>query len=840
VLRLRIRVASCVIDALWEKKETMTMTGFLNDMRFAARSLRRHRGFTAIAVTTLALGIGANSAVFTLVDGVLISPLPFEGSGELIALRHLGREGRDALPMSTGLYVLYEGQSTTMNGIALHAATSVNLVWEGEPQRVSARSVTPGFFEVLGIEPTLGRTFVESEGLPDGERVVLLSDALWRESFGSDPNVLGQSLDINGTSRRIVGVMPADFAFPNADARLWLPFVVDPINAPLAAFGSAGIARLSTGATIEGVQAELQGLIGRLRELYPDSGAPAFLEEVGLRALVLPLKQEIVGDVGSTLWILLGTVAFVLLIACANVANLLLVRAEGRQRELALRVAVGAGRMQVVRSFLGESVLLALAGGVLGTLVAAAAVRISLAFVPTDIPRVAEIGLDLRVMGFTGAICIGCAIFFGLFPLVRHGAGDLAGQLRDGSGRGSTGGREGHRLRNGLVVVQMALALVLLVGSGLMLRSYQALRDVDPGFETENVLLASLAIPTGEIAGWEETAGFYRLLGERLAMQGGVEAAGFAGSTPLGSGMGYFSIEVEDHPRAENELPVLTYNNQVEAGYLEALGIDLLEGRTIQRGDGAEGYPAAVVSRAFAERWWPGQSPLGRRVRLGFPDEPWSEIVGLVGDVQYTSLEAPAEEIVYWPATVGIPASPQPTRAMDVVIRTTADPLAFVSVLRREVQAINPRIPISNPETMADRFDRATARTSFTMSLLGAASVIALVLGLVGIYGVISYVVSQRTREIGVRMALGASAPLVRDMVVRQGLVLAGVGVGLGLIAAGALSSVMSSLLFGVSAIDPITYGTVSAAMVVVALAASWIPARRAAGVDPSRALRQE
>ena len=816
------------------------MTGLLNDMHFALRGLVRYPGFTLIAGTTLALGIGANTAVFTLVDGVLLQPLPFDEADQLVSLEHLGRDGRDELPMSTGLYLLYADQAPSLDGLSLYAGTTVTLVNEGVAERVRGQVVTPGFFEVLRVQAAQGRTFAQEEGVPDGEQVVVLSDGLWRSHFGAEPSILGRTLDINGVSRRVVGVMPPDFGHPDRHARLWLPFVIDPARAPLAAFGADGVARLAPGASAEGLHAELEALISRLDELYPDSGAPAFLREVGLRSVVRPLKEAVVGDVSTTLWILLGTVSFVLLIACANVANLLLVRAEGRQRELALRVALGAGRMHVLRTFMSESLVLATAGGLVGTIIATGAVKLTATYIPADLPRMAEVGVDMRVLGFTALITLGSAIFFGLFPLIRYGVADLANQLRDGGGHGATGGPDRHRLRNGLVVVQVALALVLLVGSGLMLRSFVALRSVDPGFDTEGVLTARLSVPSAEIAGWAETDGFYQELRARLAAQPGVEAVGFTRRAPLTGGLPFFSIEVEDHPRGPDELPVFATVTRVSPGYFDALEIDLVEGRTLQPGDGAEGARSAVVSEAFARHWWPDASPLGRRLTTTGQEDGWFQIVGVVQDVQSGDLQDAPPEILYMPTTVGAAAEPFPTRAMDVVVKTTLDPMLFLPVLRREVRALNPRIPLSSPRSMEDVFDGATARTSFTMAMLGSASGIALLLGLVGIYGVISYVVSQRTREIGVRMALGASAPSVQAMVVRQGLKLATVGVGLGLVAAGLLSSVMGSLLYGVSATDPVTYGAVAAALVVVATGASWLPAMRAAGVDPARALRSE
>jgi predicted permease len=838
-LRLRTRVLSCWIDALLEMKEDWRMTGLLNDLRYAVRGLLRYPAFTIVAVVTLALGIGANTAVFTLVDGVLLGPLPFHDPDELISIAHLGREGHDQLPISDGLYLLYKEQAASLEGIAMAVPTEVNVLVGEEPERVPIQVVTPSFFEVLGASPGVGRGFLPEEELPGAESVVVLSDGLWRGSFGGDPNAVGRTLEMNGVSRRIVGVMPRDFGYPDREARAWIPYEVDPAQAPLASFGAEGIARIAAGNSVESVHAEIQGLISRLSELFPESGAPAFLEEVGLRANIRPLKETLVGEVSTTLWILLGTVGFVLLIACANVANLLLVRAETRQRELALRLALGAGRREIVRYFMGESLLLAAMGGGLGVAVSSWALGISTRFIPSDLPRMAEVGVDLRVLGFTAMISLGCAIFFGLLPLVRYGADDLANQLKDGGGRGGTTGRERHRLRNGLVVVQVAMALVLLVGAGLMLRSFIALRAQDPGFEVKNVLTARLSVPSAEVQEWQQTADFFRQLRERMSGQPGVEAVGFAQGAPLSGGVSFVTIDVEDQPRGPEEMPIFSTQMLVGEGYFEAMGIELRQGRAFQARDGADGTRAVVISESFARHWWPDSSPLGRRVGGGGDNgADWWEIVGVVADVTHQDLQGDPEEFVYFPTVVGPAANPQAARSMDILIKTASDPLQVIPVLRRELRELNPRIPLSNPRTMEQVFRAATSRTSFTMAMLGTASGIALLLGLIGIYGVISYVVSQRTREIGVRMALGATAPSVRGMVVRQGLTLAAGGVAVGLLAAGFLSSVMSSLLFGVNPLDPLTYCAVAMGMVGVAAFASWIPARRAAGVDPSKALR--
>ena len=817
------------------------MTGMLNEFRFAWRGLVRSPGFTVVAVITLALGIGATTAVFTLVDSVLLRALPYPESDRLLSLQHVfGPGGEDELPMSPGLYLLYDEHARSLSSFALLQNASMNVTGEGEPERIDGQWVTPSIFDVLRVPPALGRPLVAGDAEEGAEPVVVLSDGLWRSRFGGDPGVLDRTILMDGVARRVVGVMPRDFAYPNnEDARFWTPLTVNPVDAPYAAFGWAGIARMAEGATVESAQAEMQGIIGRLEELAPEAGPTiGFFREVNLSARVESLKDAVVGDLARTLWTLLGMVAVVLFIACANVANLLLVRAEGRQRELALRRAVGAGRAALVRPFLAESLGLGIAGGVLGVAIAAVAVRTTAALAPADLPRMAEVGVDLRVLAFTAALSLLSSLAFGLFPVLRYGRRDLSHALKEGGSRGGTAGRERNRVRNGLVVVQVTLALVLLVGSGLMFRSFLALMAVDPGFAPEGVLTVRLTVPEGEIAEPAGVADFYRQLRERLAAQPTVEAVGATGGVPFTGIFSFGGHGIEDHPAGPNELPPVAFGTFADPGYFEAMGIPVVEGRALQAGDAADGFRGVVVSRAYAERWWPDGSALGKRIRMGSPE--WWQIVGVVENARHRGLQEDPEEIYYMPTMGGSAAEPFAVRSRDLVVRVNGNPTAFLPVLRREIADLNPRVPLANPRTMEDVVRESAAQTSFTMAVLGSASVVALLLGLIGIYGVVSYVVSQRTREIGVRLALGATGASVRGMVVRQGLTLAGVGVGVGLAVALAASRVIDSLLYGVSSRDPLTYGAVALSLAAVAALASWIPARRAAAVDPAIALRRE
>jgi putative ABC transport system permease protein len=810
----------------------------LNDLRFAVRALVRAPAFSIVALITLALGIGATTAVFTLVDSVLLRPLPYPESERIVSVRHEGRGGEDQLPMSTGLYRLYREHARSISAIALHANAVMNITEENDAERVIGRVVTASFHDVLRTAPMLGRPLREEDGAPGAPPVVLLSHAYWQSRFGGDVSVLNTTLVMNGVSREIVGIMPRGFAHPDEEVRFWIPLTFDPANAPLASFGADGIARMADGATVQAVQADLQGIIGRMGELAPDAGDQvSFLNDVRLTTRVALLKETVVGNLERVMWTLLGMVGFVLLIACANVANLMLVRAEARQRELAVRQALGASRFALSRPFLAESLVLGLAGGTVGVGIAALAVRATTALAPADLPRLWEVGIDVRVLTFTAAISLLAAFAFGVFPVLRH-RGDLSGALKDGGARGGTAGRERHRVRNTLVVAQVTFALVLLVGSGLMFRSFIALMAVDPGFDGEGVLAVQLSVPTAEIAEPAAVAEFYRQVIERVAAQPGVQAVGAVTGVPLSGQLGFITHGIEDYPTGPGELPPMAFITNVAPGYFDALGIRIVEGRAFTADDGAHRFRGALVSQAYARKWWPDASAIGRRITVG-PGPAW-EIVGVVGNVRSRGLQEEPEELMYMPMSIGPAETPQVVRTRELLVRTSGEPLALLPMIRREVQALNPRVPLSNPRTMRDVVRTAAAETSFTMAVLGSASVVALLLGLIGIYGVVSYIVTQRTRELGVRMALGATRASVRGMVVRQGLVLAGIGVVVGLALALGASRLIESLLFGVSARDPLTYGAVAMALVAIASLASWIPAQRAASVDPASALRQD
>ena len=827
-------------DAWVMRTDGWTMEGMLRDLRMAVRGFARKPFFTAMAGITLAMGIGANTAIFSVVDGVLLDPLPFPESQELVSVNHTAPASNlSMVPHSEGTYLHYLERFRSLKAFAVFGGGTVNLISDGEPRRIQGTQVTQPFFRVLGVQPFLGRGFVEGEDRPGAEPVVVLSHGLWQQTFGSDRSVVGGLVELDGVQRRVVGVMPEGFEIPQG-SRLWLPRVIDPATAQMGSLGLLGVGRLAPGASVETAQAEMTDLLQLFSQLHPEEFPREVLEQMGMVADVKPLKELYVEDVQQALWILLGTVGFVLLIACANVANLFLVRAEGRQREQALKTALGASRLDLIRQYLTESLTLAVGGGVLGLGLAYVGVRALLAMAPVGIPRASEIGIDPSVLLFTGAISLASGLFFGLFPVLSYAGRDLSGTLKEG-GRSSTTGRERHRARNLLVVSQVALALVLLVGSGLMARSFLALRSVDPGFDSTNRLVFRVALPEAEWPEAEAVRQFQRRLQERMASIPGVESAALITAVPLEDQKTAGPMETEERPIPESELGPLVDRRLVTPGAFHTLGIELVAGRDLTWDDAGDRVRGVVVSETAARTFWPGEtSVVGRRIKDQGSEAGYWEVVGVARDIRFETLTEDPAPLAYFPLTTGTPESLIPVRSMAVVLHTSSDPLGLVPAAREALRELGPRLPMVEPRTLVSVEQDAMAATSFTVVLLGIASGIALILGAVGIYGVIAYVVSRRSQEIGVRMALGAPAQRVLKEVVGQGMALTGVGIALGLLGAWGVSRVLSSLLFGVSATDPLTFVSMALVLALVSLAASWLPARRAARIDPVEALRSE
>jgi predicted permease len=826
-------------DAWYLRREGWTMEGMLRDVRLAVKGLARRPFFTALAGVTLAIGIGANTAIFSVVDGVLLNALPYPESDRLLSVNHTAPGmGVPVVPHSEGTYLFYGESFRSLESFAVFSDDAVNLVTDGEPHRLQAARVTRGFFDVMATQPMLGRAFTEGEDRPGAEPVAILGYGLWQQSFGRDPSVVGTVVEMDGVQRRIVGVMPEGFGFPQ-ESDLWTPLEIDDVDPELGSFGLLGVGRLAAGSSVEAAQTEMTDLLHRFAEANPEELPPGVLEQAGLVPDVQPLKDLYVQDMAQALWVLMGTVGFVLLIACANVANLFLVRAEARQREQAVRTAMGASRGDMVRLYLAESLTLALGSGVLGLALASVGVQGLLRMAPVAVPRAAEIGIDGSVLLFTAGASVVSGLLFGLFPVLGYGRRDLSGALREG-GRASTAGREKHRARSALVVAQVGLALVLLVGSGLMARSFAAMRSVEPGFEAEDRLVFRVSLPSAEYPDAETAALFYRSLEERMSAIPGVTHVALTNAVPLVETKNAGPMEPEDEPLSEGQLGPLVDRRQVGPGYFSALGIPLLEGRELTLDDAGDGYRGVIISKTLAELFWAGESPIGRRIRpQGSPEDAW-EVVGVVGDVRFENLIDEPAPLIYLPLVAGMAEALSPARSLDVVLHVGSDPRSFVTAARAALREVDPRLPMVEPRPMSTVVHDAMAATSFTVVLLGIAAGIALLLGTVGIYGVISYVVSRRTSEIGVRMALGAPATVVLRSVVGQGMTLTAVGIAVGLVGAWGVSRVLTSLLYGVSATDPLTYGATAAGLAMVALVASWLPARKAARVDPVEALRAD
>ncbi len=809
-----------------------------SDLRFGLRGLARNPGFTAAAALTLALGIGATTAIFAVVNGVILKPLPFEDQDELV-----GVWNRTTRLLSSAQYFTYRDGNRVFEDVGSFAPyPKMSVTGLAEPEQVDTTGLTASLLPLLRVQPVIGRRFTAADDSPGAPQTIMLSHAYWQRRFGADPRVLGSILRVDGIQREIIGVLPPAFMLPLVEAAIYYPLK---LNRAEASRGSnyVVIARLLPGATIQQASADVERMIPMVAEQFPGGITPARREQIQ-RGAVHPLKQDFIGDIGNVLWVLLGTVGIVLLIACANVANLFLVRAEGRQREVAVRTALGAARGQIARQFLLESMVLGLLGGLAGVGLAFEGVRLLTWMRPDTLPRLNEIALDPRVLAFTLGISILSGLSFGLFPVLRVGGLDLVSSLKEG-GRGGSTGTERHRARHTLVVAQVALALVLLAGSGLMIRSFQALRNVDPGFaNAEEVLTFQVANAAAEIEDEAEMALAYEDMWGRLQAVPGVTSVGASSSLTMVCCGPYAPVYFEDFPLLPEDRPPFWRYKYVTEDYFETMQNAVLAGRAIEWSDIRGRASVVVITRNVAEDYWGSPAAaLGKRVaRAAGPNPTWLEIVGVVGNVHDAGVSQPAPPLIFRPVTQHrLVSGVSVWLPMTFAVRTSRLTASSLRVeVRAAIEAVNPNLPPYTVRTLDDILAQSMARTSFLLVMLAISAAVALVLGVVGIYGVISYVVSQRTREIGVRMALGADGRDVRRMVLRQGMILAGVGVLVGLVAAIGLTRLMSSLLYGVEATDPATFAAVAAMLTAVALGASYLPALRASRTDPLEALRFE
>jgi putative ABC transport system permease protein len=820
------------------------MLTLLASVRTTARTLRRTPGFFLIAVFTLAVGIGANAAIFTVVHSVLLQPLPYADPDRIVGILHTAPGvGEKELDLSDGTYFVYQRDNRSFEKLGIYWDGSVTLTGGQTPERVGASGATAGVFSALRVPPALGRTVQEVDEKPGAQPVAVLSDGLWHRRFGGDPKIVGSLFQVDGVSTQIVGVMPPGFRFPSAEVELWLPMTIDPANVQAGNFNYSGIGRLRPGITPEAAARELSGLVVRVTELPNSVISPEMLKTAQFATLVHPLRDEIVGDIGQILWIVLAGVGLILLIACANVANLFLVRAEGRQREVAVRSALGASRGSITRLFLGESLTLSLIGGAVGLALAFAGVRLLVALRPEGLPRLEEIAVDGTVLAFTVGVALLSGLLVGLLAALRYGRPALIPALKEG-GRGGTVGHERLRARNALVVIQVALALVLLVCAGLMVRSFWSLRNVNPGLDPSSTLTVRLSLPETEYAAPEAPTRFVIQLLEKVRAIPGVQSAGTTNLLPLSGGGSTSTHVIEDFPLPPGAVPPILAVRWVSPSFFETLRMPLIEGRVFDRLDPSSQVREVVVSQALAQRFWPGKSPLGKRLTQGIGGQTaqWATIIGVVGSMRENGLNEAPVETVYYPMQpqVGFDGEVQIPHNFTLLVRTTGDPGRLAGPVRDAVWSLDPNLPLIQVRSMEEVVKRSMVRTTFTMLLLVIAGAVALLLGAVGIYGVISYVVSQRTREIGVRMALGAGKRDISRMVLREGLGLALLGIALGLAAAFALTRFMVALLFEVSPADPLTFAAVPAILALIALFACWLPANRAAGVQPLEAIRSE
>ncbi|HEU4836929.1 MAG TPA: ABC transporter permease [Pyrinomonadaceae bacterium] len=809
----------------------------LQDIRYAFRMLLKRPGFTVVVVLTMALGIAANTTIFSAIDAVLLNPLPYKDSERLMVVwetnKQLGPEMWDRNEAAIGNFLDWRSRNQSFDQLGALFDTSMNLTGVGEPQRIQSYVVTANFFQVLGVQPMLGRSFLPESETPGSPFTAIISHELWQRQFGSDPNIINKSLTLNAHQVAVIGVMPPAFElqFPiNKHVDIWVPMVIDVADPDYHDRRNNflyTVGRLKQGVSQEQAQAEMKLIASQLQQEYPETNA-----EKGVR--VVSLHKQVVGNVESYLYMLFAAVGFLLLIACANVAGLLLARVTARHREVAVRVALGASRWRVMRQLLTESVILSALSGLLGLLLAYGGVKLLLALTPSEVPRLHEIGLHVPVFLWTLTISIVTGVLFGLAPAIQASRPDLNTALKESSGR-NPGSFQGSGLRNLLVVSEVAVALLLLVGAGLMTKSFLRLQQVDPGFDATNVVSMNIALPTSKYRDQQLNI-FYDQLFERVRNLPGVKSVGGISPLPLGGTNVSRAVLVEGAPVVALADRPSVGVRVVTPGYFQTMSIPVLKGRSFTEQDRDNTPNAILVNEELASRFWPNQDAIGKR--LDFEEDSgkqvWREIVGVVGNVKHKALATEVMPEAYF-------AYKQvPENFMSLVVHTASDPVSMIPAIRNQVLSLDKDQPVSDIMTMEQRLAKSVASSRFVMLLLGSFSVLALGLAAVGIYGVMSYLVTQRTQEIGVRMALGAQKRDVLKLVVRRGMALAIIGTAIGLVASLALTRLMRSLLFEVTPTDWITFVITSVVLLTVALLACYIPARRATKVDPLVALRYE
>jgi len=811
------------------------MDELVQDLKYSLRQLMRKPGFSAVLVLTLALGVGANTAVFSVIHGVLLRPLPYPEPDRLAVIwSQFPTMQLNEFPASFPEYADFREQTRAFEDVGAWRGSERTLTGGDRPERLDVTFFTASMWRVLSVEPEFGRVFTEDEDIAGRDDVVVISHGLWERRFGSDQSILGQTIELDGRPIVVLGVMPESFQFEvNTQGEVWLPMGIDPADPPGRSNHFASIAgRLAADVTFDRAQEDLRGLLNAwdadesIGHTWGGAGHPAF---------VRPLHQQIVGDVEASLFVLLGAVGFVLLIACANVANLLLVRGEGRQREMSIRASVGAGQGRIVRQLVTESLVMAVIGGVFGIALAVVGLEILLAVAPASLPRIDAVGLNGTVLGFSAAVALLAGFLFGLAPALQAAKLNIQGTLRE-EGRGGTASKGRFRLRQLLVISELAMAVVLLIAAGLLMQSFWRLQSVDPGFQADNVLAVNVSPPQASYPEASDVTGFYRDLLPQLAALPGVITVGGVRTPPLSGSLPPNDIDIENFDPSEDGPPMNSDVQVVTPGYFQTLGVPLLEGRTFDDRDQLDGEIVAVIDEVLVKRFFPGgEDPIGRKIRQSGAE--WSTIIGVVGGVHQEALDIEPRANLYL-VHAQTPVTWFPVRDMTVLLRAGVEPLGLVGAVRQVVADRDANLPVYQVTTMNETVATSTANERFSMFLQLVFATVALALAVVGIYGVLSYSVAQRTQEIGIRMALGAEHGTILRLVVGQGMALVVVAMAVGVLGAASAAQLLSSLLYGISPRDPLTYIAVISILGLVAALACYIPARRASAVSPQTALR--